>query len=373
MKYNFSNFKGKKVLITGDTGFKGSWLVEILLKFQAKVYGIGLDDDLVKNPNCLFNILRLNKKINHKNINLKNKLKVEKFINQIKPDYIFHLAAQSLVIDSYLFPVDTIESNINGTINLLSSIGKLENYYKKEKKNCIILIVTSDKCYEDNKNRAYSETDKLGGNDIYSASKASVEILVNAWKKSFLIHDSFFSPIYCTTVRAGNVIGFGDWSRNRIIPDIIKSLIDHRRLIIRNPKSIRPWQHVLEPLFGYIELSLQIDICIKMKKVNKLNSLLTPFNFGPNINLNYSVIDIVNKIISKTNMLKPIIKKEKKLFRETNVLKVSSNKAKKVLGWKPKYNIDITIDRTLNNYLNWIKGGDPNEIIANEIEYYLSI
>ena len=241
----YKAFNKKKVLITGHTGFKGTWLTSWLKILGANIVGISVDiptkPSHFEKTNLSKEIIDLRMDIN--SINLKNK------INKFKPDFIFHLAAQSLVTESHEDPLKTWKTNVLGTANLLNSL-------KSYKKSCVAVFITSDKCY-DNKEWAwgYRETDKLGGSDPYSGSKASAEILINSFVKSFFSKNH---PVKIASVRAGNVIGGGDWSPHRIIPDVISAWSNKKPVKIRNPGATRPWQHVLEPLSGYLTLAAQM-------------------------------------------------------------------------------------------------------------------
>ena len=255
-----SNFyKNKTVLITGHTGFKGAWLSLALHSFGAKVYGISLKP--YDRRGNLYKILGLKKIIKSNYLDLRNRVKLEKKINEIKPQMIFHLAAQPLVIESYKNPIATIESNINGLCNLLETSKKIKNLKA-------ILNVTTDKCYENQeKGLPFKEDDKLGGLDIYSASKACSEILTKAYYKSF-----FEKKINISTARAGNIIGGGDFGDDRIIPDLVDAIINNKYLQVRSPKSIRPWQHILDVINGYL---------ILMKKTYQTKYFFESYNFAP--------------------------------------------------------------------------------------------
>ena len=275
MKIKF--WKNKKVLVIGHTGFKGGWLTMVLNLLGAKVYGISL---YPKNSPNFYNLLNLKKYlIRDKNINIENYKSLNLEINKIKPDIIFHLAAQSKVRDSYVSPLKTIETNVLGTSNILEIFRK--NLFIKT-----LLITTTDKVYKNTNNkRFFRESDELGGDDIYSASKSSIEILTNAYNKSFLLQSSRRS-IIC--LRAGNVIGGGDWAKDRIIPDCIRSIKNQKNLILRNPKSIRPWQHVLEPIIGYIAVAEKI--------YNNKNNIGLAINFGPRKNNCVDVKKVTQKL-----------------------------------------------------------------------------
>ena len=252
-------YKNKKVLVTGATGFKGAWLCYWLVMLGAKVYGIGYNPNKNKN---LFYSLKLNKKIKLKLFDIRNKKKLESFVKTSKPTIVFHLAAQPLILESYKKPYLTYTVNTLGTLNILETV-KNNNTIKS------LVCITSDKCYESNNStKGFKETDKLGGEDPYSGSKASAEIMIGTYQKSF------FNEKKCgiASARAGNVIGGGDWSENRLIPDSINSIMKNKTIYIRNPNFNRPWQHVIEPLYGYLILAKKI-----YKEPKRYSG---PWNFG---------------------------------------------------------------------------------------------
>ena len=253
-----NSFYNKKVLITGHTGFKGSWLALWLLKLGAQVFGIS--KSLVSEPSH-FKLLNLEHKLEHHLLDIRDYSKLAQTIKAIKPDFIFHLAAQAIVSKSYQDPVQTISTNVLGTSHILDIASKLDQIIK-------LIVITSDKCYHNQEwSFGYRENDQLGGKDIYSASKASAEILYKAFFNSFLQNSNVLSA----TVRAGNVIGGGDFSTDRIVVDIMKSWAKGEKAVLRSPQATRPWQHVLEPLSGYLHLAASLD--------DRLNG--ESFNFGP--------------------------------------------------------------------------------------------
>ena len=314
MKKNLKIFKNKKILITGHTGFKGSWLSLWFKSLGADVMGISID---IPTKPSHFKLINLEKKIKNKFVDITDLKKLKKIFVTFKPDYVFHLAAQSLVKKSYQNPLFTYYTNAIGTLNVMESLISLRN-------NCIAVIITSDKSYKNLEiERGYKETDVLGGADPYSASKASAELIIQSYFKSYL-NDK--KNIRIAVARAGNVIGGGDWSEDRLIPDCVRSWSKNEKVIIRNPDSTRPWQHVLDALYGYITLS------INLRKNIKLNG--QAFNFGPSMNNNYKVIDVL-KLVKKLwqNILWKIIKVKKREF-ESSLLKLNSSKANSILKWK---------------------------------------
>ena len=314
MKENLKIFKNKKILITGHTGFKGSWLSLWFKSLGANVMGVSID---IPTKPSHFKLINLEKKIKNKFVDITDLKKLKKIFVTFKPDYVFHLAAQSLVKKSYQNPLFTYYTNAIGTLNVMESLISLRN-------NCIAVIITSDKSYKNLEiERGYKETDVLGGADPYSASKASAELIIQSYFKSYL-NDK--KNIRIAVARAGNVIGGGDWSEDRLIPDCVRSWSKNEKVIIRNPDSTRPWQHVLDALYGYITLS------INLRKNIKLNGQV--FNFGPGMNNNYKVIDVL-KLVKKLwqNILWKIIKVKKREF-ESSLLKLNSSKANSILKWK---------------------------------------
>lgn len=330
---NLKFFKGKKVFITGHTGFKGSWLSYILYLSEAKVTGYSLKP---KNKNDNFYLLGLDKKIKNYFYDIRNLKQLNFVIKKNKPDIVFHMAAQALVKDSYLDPYFTFSSNTLGTLNILEVIKK--NYFIKSS-----VIVTSDKCYKNyEKKSGYTEKDEIGGIDPYSASKAASENIYYSYLKSF------FNKINnrgVVSVRAGNVIGGGDWSKDRIIPDFIKSVILKKKFLIRSPSSTRPWQHVFDLLNAYLLIS---------KKIYSNNKFNGSWNFGPKKN-HVKVIEVINILISNMKINKKIFIKPDKSIKETGLLGLNINKSRKYLNWKPKLQIKQVLKLTSDWYLCYIK------------------
>ena len=281
-------WKDKKVIITGHTGFKGSWLLIWLIKLGAEVYGISISEGIESN---LFNTIKgqLSNKFVHKLIDIRDLRKLSNTISEIKPDVIIHMAAQALVQESYKDPITTWSTNLMGTINLLESSSKLN-------KACSFVCVTTDKVYE-NKNWCYGyrENDNLGGIDPYSASKAASEIALKSWRKSFCGENNIeTSKLGIASARAGNVIGGGDYAENRLIPDCYRAYLNKNSIKVRNPNSIRPWQFVLEPLHGYLLLAERL--------YRDPKTYSSEYNFGPNNDSNKTVLEVVEHISSSWNI-----------------------------------------------------------------------
>lgn len=338
-------FLGKTVLITGHTGFKGSWLALWLHLMGAKVVGYALDP-ITQHDN--FTLCNLENKIIDIRGDIRDKERVNQIFKLYKPEMIFHLAAQPIVTTSYQFPKDTIETNVIGTVNVLECI-KEYSFVKSS------IIVTSDKCYE-NKEQiwGYKETDSLGGFDPYSASKGCAEIITSSYQKSF-------NKNICS-VRAGNVIGGGDWSINRIIPDCVKSLKNNKDISIRYPNAIRPWQFVLEPLYGYLLLMEKMTI----EPIKYCGA----WNFGPNFNSIMTVKDIVNHIINIWGYGKWIDMSDKKHVHEASLLNLDCTKAKIFLGFSQKLSIHKSLEKTLEWYKNY-ENENMYEFSKNQIEFYI--
>ena len=326
-------FYKKRVLITGNTGFKGSWLSLWMMTLGAKVLGIA--NGYPTKPSN-FKDLNLSKNIDFKKIDVRNSKKIQKEILKFKPDFIFHLAAQAIVKKSYENPKQTWESNVIGTINILEGVKKL----KKKKIN--IIIITSDKVYKNLEiNRGYHEKDILGGEDPYSASKSAADLATQSYCKTILNNNP---NIRIAIARAGNVIGGGDWSVGRIIPDCMRSWSKSKKVDIRNPKSTRPWQHVFDVLNGYIMLAMNLS---KNKNLNGQS-----FNFGPKIEKKRDVLNVVNEM--KKIWVKGRYRiKKKDRFKETKLLHLNSRKAKIKLNWVCKFNLKEAIELTAIWYKNY--------------------
>ena len=343
-------WKNKKVFITGHNGFKGTWLSLTLKILGAKVYGYSLNPPT--NPN-LFNLLRLKNKITKSFYgDVRNKKKLQEVFKKVKPDIVFHLAAQPLVLDSYKNPFETFEINFLGTLNIL----ELTNNFKKTKST---IIVTTDKVYKVlNNKKFYSENDELGITDPYGSSKVAAEIVAETYIK--LLNNNK-KKIKAATVRAGNVLGGGDFSKNRLIPDFIRSLESNSNLIIRNPNHIRPWQFVMEPLYGYILLAEKIY-------KRKINSKEYCWNFAPDEENCIKVKKFINLFCKNLNKKPKITFKQNlknKVKKETEILRLESKRAKKILKWKSKYDVTKIIELIKDWYFYGYKNKKNHEQLIN--------
>lgn len=330
MTRNF--YYGKDVLVTGHTGFKGSWLSIWLSKLGANVTGYALEPPTEPS---MFKICKINEHINSIAGDVRNIDKFSNVIKNEKPEIVFHLASQPLVRQSYKNPVETYETNIMGTVNLLNTIRECSHIKS-------VVVVTSDKCYKNTESLSgYKEGDRLGGYDPYSSSKACVEIVTNAFRDSFYSPDKYDKHgVAIATARAGNVIGGGDFALDRLVPDCIKAFIDNRKILIRNPASVRPWQHVLESLCGYMVLAERLY-------------LYGPeyggaWNFGPYKDNEKTVEYVVNKLCSLWGNESGYELDMNNNPHETNNLRLDSGKAMNLLGFKPKWNIDKVLEMVVS-------------------------
>lgn len=346
---------GKKVLVTGHTGFKGTWLCSWLLSMGAEITGLALEPISYQGQEPLFKQIDLEHKLKHHIGDIRDRDLIKEFIVQENPDIIFHLAAQALVLDSYSQPVETFDVNVMGTVHVLDAVRFL-------KKACCCIMVTTDKCYENNEwLYGYRESDKLGGHDPYSSSKAAAEMAIHAYKRSFF--DGNNSLIAISSVRAGNVLGGGDWNANRIVPDCVRSLLNNEAISVRNPRARRPWQHVLEPLSGYILLA---ELMYKDLITDNSRSFNGSYNFGPTLESNKTVKDLVQEIlkywpgtwISNSSTTK---------MHEAGMLNLSYEKAYHLLGWAPRWSFEETIEHTIGFYRRVSMGEDPFIIMESQI------
>ena len=343
-------FKEKNVFITGHTGFQGSWLSLILKSLGANVTGYALQAEEISH----YNLINLDQKINSICGNINDLQNLQNNIEQSNPDIIFHLAAQPIVRRSYRNPIETWQTNVIGTLNVLESTKNLTNLRA-------IVNITTDKCYE-NKEWcwAYRENDQLGGHDPYSASKAAVEILSESYKKSFLRARN----VNMATVRAGNVIGGGDFGEDRLITTIIDAIKNEKELQIRNPKSVRPWQHVIEALYGYMILA---------ERLYNSSGYDKSYNLGPNQDCQMTVMQIVDIFKKSFNNLRYKINIDTNNPHEAKMLTLDSSLAKNELNWQPLFGIEKTLTMTIEWYKSYVNGLDIGDITMLHIDEFLSL
>ena len=348
-----SIYNGKKVIVTGHTGFKGSWLCTWLLKHNAKVFGIS--DTLVSEPSN-FEACKLEDKVKDIRLNLLHKEEILNEIKEIEPDFIFHLGAQALVRPSYEDPLLTINTNAIGTANIAESLRTLN-------KKVTFISITSDKSYDNIEQIwGYKETDRLGGKDPYSASKAMAELVLKTYFHSFFNLEE--SNVRVAITRAGNVIGGGDWAKDRIVPDCVTSWSQNKVPEIRNPNATRPWQHVLEPLGGYLLLGARL--------YNDINLSGEAFNFGPAANNNYSVLELIKEMQKNWGNVKwgEDSQFSQKVY-EATLLRLNCEKAQNYLNWTPILDFTETVEMTASWYRNFYEQSkDPFDFTLSQITHY---
>ena len=354
MKFIFEQYKNKKVIITGHTGFKGSWLTAWLSSLGAHIYGIS--NDIPTNPSHFENLNIKNNFFDNK-IDILEYNKISEKINEIQPDFIFHLAAESLVKKSFLNPVKTFTTNAIGSINILEAVRNTEGNYP------VLVMITSDKVYKNNEwIWGYRENDYIGGDDPYSASKGMAELAISSYISTYYSSNKDYKV---AVARAGNVIGGGDWAPDRLIPDCIKAWSKNEMVNIRNPQSTRPWQHVLEPLSGYLLLAL------KLKQNKKIN--YQKYNFGPNSDNNYTVKQVISEMSKHWENVKISYDKSESNLKEAGLLKLNCDKALLELGWTPSLSFKETIKLTIDWYKAYYNNENIYEITLNQIREYQNI
>lgn len=350
----FNNlYKGKTVLVTGHTGFKGSWLSIWLEELGAEVIGYGLDPYTEKDN---FVVCGLKDRIIDIRGDIRDLNNLQKVFNKYNPEIVFHLAAQPLVRLSYEMPKETYETNVMGTLNVLECIRSSDSVK-------VGIMITTDKCYENREQIwPYREEDPMGGYDPYSSSKGCCELLISSYRNSFMNPKDYEKHGKAiASVRAGNVIGGGDWSRDRIVPDCIRSLVENRDIEIRNPNAVRPWQHVLEPLGGYLLLA--------SKMYEDGMSYSSGWNFGPNYESIVPVKDIVDIMVNKWGKGKWVNISKCNDLHEANLLSLDCTKAKAYLNWTPRLNIEEALKFTVDWYKDF-GNKDLYQLCVNQIENY---
>ena len=347
----FSILKGKRVLITGETGFKGSWLFLWLSQLGADVAGFS---QAPKQDNDHFNLLELGKLGRHVEGDIRDLPALKRVFDEFQPEFLFHLAAQSLVRYSYDEPKLTFDTNIGGSVNVLECVRTTPSLRS-------VIYVTSDKCYLNKEwEWGYRENDELGGRDPYSASKAAAELIFSSYR------DSFFAQrpsLGIASVRAGNVIGGGDWSTDRIVPDSIKALQKHQPVLLRNPKSTRPWQHVLEPLSGYLALACKLH--------TNPRSFSGAWNFGPRAESIRTVLDLAETIVTCWGEGKVDVVSDHALPHEAQLLQLNCDKSIRALGWTPRWDFDRTVKMTVKWYRKITDGIPARQVTNEQIQRYM--
>lgn len=345
-------WRGKSVLITGHTGFKGSWLSLWLSQLGAEVHGYALSAQTEPN---LYETLGLHLHVDSLIADIRDRKTLNAQISKVKPDVIFHLAAQALVRESFIDPLTTIETNVTGTANVLEAA---------RQNDCVkaVVIVTSDKCYENKEwHWGYRENEPLGGHDPYSASKACAELIVQCWRLSYM-NGTGTNGCSVASARAGNVIGGGDWSADRLIPDVLKSVAENNTIVLRNPMAVRPWQHVLEPLAGYIMLA--------EKLVTEGQAWAQAWNFGPNDSDTKPVSWIVEKLIAALSSKSEWIHDTSAQPHEAQQLKLDCSKAHQVLGWSPAWSLAECIEEIAEWHHAFTAGKDMRKESIKTINRY---
>ncbi|HTL67920.1 MAG TPA: CDP-glucose 4,6-dehydratase [Lacunisphaera sp.] len=335
-------YRGKRVLVTGHTGFKGSWLCEWLLALGADVTGLALSPP---TQPALFDQLGLSARLRDRRGDIRDPGVVRAAVEAAQPEFVFHLAAQPLVRLSYEQPVETYATNVMGTIHLLEAL-------RDWQKPCAAVLVTTDKCYENHERpHGYAEDDPLGGYDPYSSSKAACEIAIASWRRSFFARH----PVAIASARAGNVIGGGDWAADRIVPDCVRALARGEPIAVRNPGATRPWQHVLEPLGGYLWLAACLA---EPQRAVKRDGLASAFNFGPGPDANQGVATLVAEVL-KHWPGSWVDKSDPRAVHEATLLQLNAAKAGAHLGWSPVWSFADAVRETIGWYRANPAGASP--------------
>jgi CDP-glucose 4,6-dehydratase len=345
-----SSFAGKRVFVTGHTGFKGTWLTVLLKELGAEIMGYSLMPETVPSH---FELLNLQNDIGHVIGDIRDASALNNAIQEFQPEFVFHLAAQALVKRSYDNPTETFHTNVMGSVNLLEAVRNCDSVRS-------LVYITSDKCYENVEwIWGYRENDRLGGHDPYSASKGAAEIVFAAYASSYF---AARPGLGAATTRAGNVIGGGDWADNRIIPDCIRAIEACQPLRLRNPNATRPWQHVLEPLSGYLILAARLS--------TDPDKFSGSWNFGPSTSEVRSVEDVASKIIAHLGRGSIEIDETLNNHREANLLQLNCDKAAQLLDWAPRWGVDKTLAATAEWFKVYMDGGDIAAITHAQLHDY---
>ena len=344
--------RGRRVLITGHTGFKGAWLSKWLIAAGAEVFGIALPPSTEPS---LYSELHLSERMRSTTCDVRDALKLAAQFHAIQPEVVFHLAAQAIVKSSYRDPVATFTTNVSGSVNVLDAVRRCDS-------TRALVLITSDKCYRNLElDRGYHEEDELGGTDPYSASKAAAELIYHSYAASFLNEKPMLGV---ASARAGNVIGGGDWSADRLIPDCVRALESGQPIELRKPQATRPWQHVLEPLSGYIMLAGNL-------LAGEIPSGES-WNFGPPEHDVHTVFDVANRCVKVWGSGMVTVNDSPTAIREATLLQLNCTKASLQLGWKPRWDYQETVERTMMWYRLRREGRDVAELVANDIKHYLT-
>ncbi|MDF7826700.1 CDP-glucose 4,6-dehydratase [Pontiellaceae bacterium B12227] len=357
-----NHYAGKKVLLTGHTGFKGSWMAEWLLWLGAEVVGVSLEPE---DDPSLFDQLGLTSRVEHHIQDIRDAGRLAELVKAAQPDIVFHLAAQPLVRYSYEHPVETFNTNVMGTVHVLDALRELG-------KACEVVIITTDKCYENKESsRPYAEDDPMGGYDPYSASKGACELVVSSYRRSFFHPDEYGTKhqVAVASARAGNVIGGGDWAMDRIVPDCMRTLAEGNSIPVRNPYATRPWQHVLEPLGGYLVLAMKLA---EEQASKGWKECCSGFNFGPDPESNRSVGELVEQVLTCWPGTWDD-QSDPEAVHEAGLLNLSIEKADRLLQWKPVWNFKNAIDRTVQWYHLVDQGADPLDLTRKQIGQYMEL
>lgn len=347
-----AQLKGRRVLVTGHTGFKGGWLAIWLARLGAQVTGYSLPPS---SQPALFQDARVSELVRHVEGDIRDFQHLASVWRQARPDIVFHLAAQSIVRTSYRDPLNTISTNSLGTVHILELA-------RQSTEPVRLVLVTSDKCYENLEwERGYAEDDRLGGRDVYSGSKAAAEILISSYRRSF-----FDGLGIVASARAGNVIGGGDWSADRIVPDAIRALLAERTIDVRNPAAVRPWQHVLEPLSGYLLLACRL--LDEHPEVSRRAA--DSWNFGPTIENTRTVQQLVSSLVSRWGSGEWVDKSAANQPHEAGLLRLDISKAVRDLQWSPRWGFDMAIAQTVDWYRAYNAGHDMRTVCERQIADY---
>lgn len=358
---NSHYWSGRRVLLTGHTGFKGSWLALWLLELGAEVYGLAMAPEFVESPaQPLFTALGLAERLGsrHRTGDIRDPQAIAASVADARPEVVLHLAAQPLVRRSYSDPLGTWSTNVQGSLQLLEALRPLQN-------PCCVVLVTTDKVYSNREwDWGYREADRLGGHDPYSASKAAMELMAASWRASFCGKASHQTPFLAiATARAGNVIGGGDWASDRIVPDAMRAAALGLPIAVRNPQATRPWQHVLEPLAGYLQLAEQLSV--------EPQTHATAYNFGPDLDANRPVQDLVEQLLlhwqGAAGWCDASASGDP---HEAGLLHLVADRARLRLGWQPRWNFATTVARTATWYKRVHEGVAPLTCCLEDLQEY---